>query len=152
MTLYKVLINELLNLKSIELSRDEVNELSEYVMNTINWCSDVNIEICNEFNKVLNEFSDVVSKLRIVKAVNIGLVPNESVDAMVLNSLINIARRYYRLLLKGLMDSNGNVIVRVVKDLNIGNISYCADSMTSLPVLEALMLSELGYVKILDEL
>lgn len=152
MTLYKVLINELLNLKYIELSRDEVNELSKYIMNTINWCADVDIEVCREFNNVLNDFVDAVSKLRLLKAVNNESMSSESVDATVLNSLISITKRYYRLLFKGLIDGNGNVLVKVVKDLSIGNISYRADSMTSLPVLEALMLSELGYVKILDEL
>jgi hypothetical protein len=75
-----------------------------------------------------------------------------SVDSTLLGDLVGIARDYYKVLMYGLVDSGGNVVVRVLKDLEYGGVKYCRRSITSIPLRDALLLSRLGYVEVLDDL
>lgn len=151
MSLQRILTNELLNTKLIEISRDEVSELHKYVSSFRSWCPDVNIEACSEFIKLLDEVSVLVSRLRLFKLALYEEIPKASVDSNFLSTILDIVKQYYKLLIHGLVDGNGNVYVKVLRDVCLGGITHSKGVMTYMPVMEALLLSRLGFVKVMDD-
>lgn len=152
MVLYKILSNELLSKGLTVLTNEEVVEVSKYVNNILTWCLNFEVAVCEEFIKVLDKFINSLTMLRSMKFLTYDGELRGSVDSTLLGDLVGIARDYYKVLMYGLVDSGGNVVVRVLKDLEYGGVKYCRRSITSIPLRDALLLSRLGYVEVLDDL
>jgi hypothetical protein len=150
--LYKILSNELLSKGLTVLTNEEVVEISKYVNNILTWCLNFEVVICEEFIKVLDKFINSLTMLRCMKFLTYDGELRGSVDSTLLGGLVGIAKDYYKVLMYGLVDSGGNVVVRVLKDLEYGGVKYCRRSITSIPLRDALLLSRLGYVEVLDDL
>lgn len=152
MVLYKVLSNELLSKDLTVLTNEEVVEISRYVNNILTWCLNFEVVVCEEFTKVLDRFINALTMLRSMKYLVYDGELKDSVDSTLLRDLVDVARDYYKVLMYGLVDSSGNVVVRVLKDLEYGSVRYCRKSITSIPLRDALLLSRLGYVEVLNDL
>jgi len=150
--LYKVLSNELLSKDLTVLTNEEVVEISRYVNNILTWCLNFEVVVCEEFTKVLDRFINALTMLRSMKYLVYDGELKDSVDSTLLRDLVDVARDYYKVLMYGLVDSSGNVVVRVLKDLEYGSVRYCRKSITSIPLRDALLLSRLGYVEVLNDL
>jgi len=150
--LYKVLSNELLSKDLTVLTNEEVVEISRYVNNILTWCLNFEVVVCEEFTKVLDRFINALTMLRGMKYLVYDGELKDSVDSTLLRDLVDVARDYYKVLMYGLVDSSGNVVVRVLKDLEYGGVRYCRKSITSIPLSDALLLSRLGYVEVLNNL
>lgn len=152
MVLYKVLSNELLSKDLTVLTNEEVVEISRYVNNILTWCLNFEVVVCEEFTNVLDRFINALTMLRSMKYLVYDGELKDSVDSTLLRDLVDVARDYYKVLMYGLVDSSGNVVVRVLKDLEYGSVRYCRKSITSIPLRDALLLSRLGYVEVLNDL
>lgn len=152
MVLHKILTDELLNRELLAIGRDEISEINKYVVNLLSWCSNYNAEICKEFVKHLEEFIKSIVKLRLMKYVVYGSKREGSLDTSLVDELLTIFIEYYKFLIYGLLDSNGNVVAEVIKDFEYGDMKYRQKSVISIPLKDALLLSRVGYVKLLDKL
>ncbi|MEM0361717.1 MAG: hypothetical protein QXY36_03670 [Sulfolobales archaeon] len=152
MVIYKILTDELLSKELLPLSREGVAEVSRYVANMLAWCLNFNSLICNAFINSLESFIESLTKLRLMKYLAYGGGRGESIDASLMDELTNIITDYYKSMMYGLVDSNGNVVVKVVRDFEYGGVKYGKGSLTSIPLRDALLLSRVGYVKLMDEL
>ncbi len=152
MDIRKVLTNELLSKELSTLDREKIIELVSYVTNMFVWCLNFDVSVCREFTKSLSRFVEFFTKLRFMKYLLYGHKGGESVDEPFLEELEGIIKDYYRCVVYGLVDSNGNVMVKVLKDFEHSGIKYSCGSATSLPFKDALLLARVGYVKLLDEL
>ncbi len=152
MVIHKILTNELLSKELLPLNVEEVSEISKYVTNMLAWCSNFNPSICTEFVNSLEKFIESLTKLRFTKYLLYGGKQGDSIDVPIMNELTSIINDYYRSMAYGLVDNNGNVMVRVLKSFEYNEILYSRASVTSVPLKDALLLSRIGYVELLNEL
>lgn len=152
MVIYKILTDELLSKELLPLSREGVVEVSRYVTNMLAWCLNFNASVCSAFINSLEGFIESLTKLRLMKYLTYGGGQVESIDTSLMDELISIITDYYRSMIYGLVDSNGNVVVKVVKDFEYGGVKYGKGSLTSIPLKDALLLSRIGYVELMNEL
>lgn len=152
MVIHKILANELLNKELLSFNVEEISEVGKYITNMLVWCSNFSTSICREFINSLEKFIESLIRLRFAKYLLHANKQGESIDVPIMDELISIINDYYRNVVYGLVDNNGNVMVRVLKDFEFKEVRYSKASITSIPLKEALILSKIGYVKLLNEL
>lgn len=149
-----LLKNELTDLKLARLSREVVEGVVREVTSLMDWCLSIPvIEVCEREVAMIKDISEKLANVRLSKILEAD--PNTldaaNVDVEFLSNLVKTARKYEKLVLMGLLDSEGNVPVTITSDyLTIGTHRYSKGSITLLKSHLALFLEAAGLVKIVD--
>ncbi|MEM0453404.1 MAG: hypothetical protein QXO98_01915 [Sulfolobales archaeon] len=151
MVMHKILVDELLSKELTPIGKEELSEISRYVVNMLTWCSSYNASICDEFIKSLEGFIKSLFKLRLMKHIVYDGGKGGSFDSSLINELLQLIIEYYRFITYGLLDNNGNVVVEVLKNFEYGGMKYHRKSITSIPFKDALLLAKAGYVRLMDK-
>jgi len=152
MSLRKIMVNELLSGDLTLISKDDLADVNKYITQMLLWCSDLDISICAKFLETLKIIVDTLAKLRLMKVSANSGVNEQSFDYNLLNELMKLVSKYYRVLMLGLSDPNGNVLVKVINDMEVRGRSFRRGVVTLTPLVDAVFLECLGFVKILDDI
>ena len=150
--LKEIIRKELLSDQPVEIGPDVLDSIIKYITESFWWClSRLELKVCEDFNKLINDILDSLAKVRIQKFIEVGLEgSSRSFDTKALQKFVNALIRFYRLSFKGHVDSDGNVYVRVIDNFEINGKRYIKGSVVPLDVIKALALEILGLVKIIE--
>ena len=150
--LKEIIRKELLSDQPVEIGPDVLDSIIKYITESFWWClSRLELRVCEDFNKLINDILDSLARVRIQKFIEVGLEGNSrSFDAKALQKFINALIKFYRLSFKGHVDSDGNVYVRVINDFEINGKRYIKGGVVPIDVIKALALEILGLVKIIE--
>lgn len=154
MVLKDLLKNELTDLKLAKLSREVVDGAVREFSSLMDWCLSTPLtEVCEKGVAVINGVAEKLGNVRLGKVLEAdpASIDSSSVDGEFLSKLISLVRKYERLVLMGLLDSEGNVPVTITSDyLVLDNQRYSKGSLTLLKSTLALFLEVAGLVKIVE--
>jgi hypothetical protein len=149
-----LLKNELTDSKLARLSREVVEGIVKEVTSLMDWClSTPIIEVCEKEVAMIKDISEKLANVRLSKTLEADLntLDAANVDVEFLSNLVKVVRKYEKLVLTGLLDSEGNVPVTITSEyLTIGNRRYSKGSLTLLKSHIALFLEAAGLVRIVD--
>ncbi|MGC8975766.1 MAG: hypothetical protein ACP5KB_06200 [Thermoprotei archaeon] len=149
-----LLKNELTDLKLAKLSREVVDGIVREVSSLIDWCLSIPLtEVCEKEVAVINEVAEKLGNVRLGKVLEAdpASIDSSIIDSELLSKLILLVRKYEKLVLMGLLDSEGNVPVTITSDyLVLDNHRYSKGSLTLLKSTLALFLEVAGLVKIVE--
>jgi len=143
--------NEISNLKPAKISREVLENLYREIQHVLDWClSNLMLEVCSHYIELLDDLASKLAKVRLAKSVDFT-IPEDSIDKEVINLSLGIVERYFKLTLKGFVDSEGYVAV-VVKssDLVVDGKHFSKGALTTLKIHKALLLEKLGYIDIVS--
>lgn len=149
-----LLKNELTDLKLAKLSREVVEGVVKEVSSLMDWCLSIPIiEVCEKEVSMINDIAEKLGIVRLGKVLEAdpASIDHASVDGEFLSKLIELVRKYEKLVLAGLLDSEGNVPVTITSDyLVLGNHRYTKGSLTLLKFTLALFLEVAGLARIVE--
>ncbi|MEM0105141.1 MAG: hypothetical protein QXX81_01185 [Zestosphaera sp.] len=149
-----ILKNELSDSKPARLGRDLVDSALREVSSLIDWClSNSLIEACVREFEMVNNVAEKLANVRLGKALEAdpASLDPASVDSELLGKVLTIVRKYERLVLTGLVNSEGYVPVVVTSDgLRLNNHHYSKGAVTTLKCSLALLMEAAGLVKVVE--
>ncbi len=150
--LKEVIRKEILSDHLIEIGPDTLDSIVKYITESFWWClSKLELEVCRNFNELINDIIDSLARVRIQKYIETGFREStRSFDAEALQKFVNALIRFYKLSFKGHVDSEGNTYVRVINDFEINGRKYVKGSVTTMNVIRALALEILGLIKVIE--
>ncbi len=149
-----LLKNELTDLKLARLSREVVEGIVREVTSLMDWCLSIPvIEVCEKEVAMIKDISEKLANVRLSKILETdpNTLDTANVDVEFLSILVKAVRKYEKLVLMGLLDSEGNVPVTITSDyLTVGTHRYSKGSLTLLKSHLALLLEVAGLVRIVE--
>jgi len=149
-----LLKNELTDLKLARLSREVVEGIVREVTSLMDWCLSIPvIEVCEKEVAMIKDISEKLANVRLSKILETdpNTLDTANVDIEFLSILVKAVRKYEKLVLMGLLDSEGNVPVTITSDyLTVGAHRYSKGSLTLLKSHLALLLEVAGLVRIVE--
>lgn len=141
--------NEISSLKPAKIPREVLESLYKEIQHVLDWClSNLILDVCTYYVELLDDLASKLAKVRLAKSVD-SSIPEDSIDKEVVDLSVGIVERYFKLTLRGFVDSEGHVTV-VVKnnDLVVDGKRLSKGALTTLKANKALLLEKLGYVDI----
>ena len=136
---------ELLNV-AITTWEEVVSEYRKFAV----MCSEaINRENCGERLKEYKRMFKELFKFRLYKAMTREEVPQDSVDAKLIELILKVISEYVDALDEVIADENGKVYVIVKKRVEIGGMLLYPNELTLTNLTEAIALSAFGYVELL---
>ncbi len=149
--LKELIRNEITSKELVKLGSDDLESVSREVIEGYWWClSRLDDEVCSKYESLINEVINSLSKVRLSKALEVG-VPEGSFDELLLLKLIDVVSTFYKAYFLGLVDAEGYVVVKVLRNFSLGNRVFREGSTTVLDVLSASFLKALGLVKLVSD-
>ncbi|MEM2039979.1 MAG: hypothetical protein QXN79_05760 [Zestosphaera sp.] len=149
-----LLKSELTDLKLAKLSREVVDGIVREVSSLMDWCLSIPlIEVCEKEVVMISDIAEKLGNVRLGKVLEAdpASIDLANVDGEFLSKLVELIRKHEKLVLMGLLDSEGNVPVTVTSDyLVLGNHRYSKGSLTLLKSTLALFLEVAGLVKVME--
>ncbi|MEM0085838.1 MAG: hypothetical protein QXV93_05005 [Zestosphaera sp.] len=149
-----LLKSELTDLKLAKLSREVVDGIVREVSSLMDWCLSIPlIEVCEKEVVMISDIAEKLGNVRLGKVLEAdpASIDLANVDGEFLSKLVELIRKHEKLVLMGLLDSEGNVPVTVTSDyLVLGNHRYSKGSLTLLKSTLALFLEVAGLVKVVE--
>ncbi|MEM1664614.1 MAG: hypothetical protein QW036_01070 [Zestosphaera sp.] len=149
-----LLKSELTDLKLAKLSREVVDGIVREVSSLMDWCLSIPlIEVCEKEVVMISDIAEKLGNVRLGKVLEAdpASIDLANVDGEFLSKLVELIRKHEKLVLMGLLDSEGNVPVTVTSDyLVLGNHRYSKGSLTLLKSILALFLEVAGLVKVVE--
>lgn len=147
-----LLKNELTDLKLAKLSKEVVDGIVREVSSLMDWCLGIPvIEVCEKEVAMINDIAEKLGNVRLGKILEAdpAAIDSSNIDSELLSKLMELVRKYEKLVLMGFLDSEGNVPVIITSDyLVLNNRRYSKGSLTLLKSTLALFLEVAGLVKI----
>ncbi|MEO3993313.1 MAG: hypothetical protein QN229_03260 [Desulfurococcaceae archaeon TW002] len=147
-----LLKSELTDLKLARFSKEVVDGIIREVSSLMDWCLGIPvIEACEKEVTMINDIAEKLANVRLGKILEAdpAAIDSSSIDGELLSKLIELIRKYEKLVLMGFLDSEGNVPVVITSDyLVLNNHRYSKGSLTLLKSTIALFLEVAGLVKI----
>ncbi len=143
--------NELLSDKLYEITSEVVEGLSRDVIETLMWCLSRNEkEICTNFKNIIDEFIRAYPILRMFKYMSTEVIHEAltTLDKNILNTALQIVRRYFEALIKGVITHDDMVPVVVKKDMLLEGRVIPKGALILININKALMLEAASYVNI----
>ncbi|MEM4646179.1 MAG: hypothetical protein QXR11_01450, partial [Zestosphaera sp.] len=144
----------LTDLKLAKLSREVVDGIVREVSSLMDWCLSIPlIEVCEKEVVMISDIAEKLGNVRLGKVLEAdpASIDLANVDGEFLSKLVELIRKHEKLVLMGLLDSEGNVPVTVTSDyLVLGNHRYSKGSLTLLKSTLALFLEVAGLVKVVE--
>ncbi len=151
MSLREVIRGEITSREVIKITFDDIEAISREIIEGYWWClTRLDEEVCSRYDKLIYGIINSLGKIRVSKGLEVG-APKGSFDEKFISKLLELIDVYYRIHLLGIMDSEGNVAVKIIKDFKLGNREFRRDSITLLNVIDAILLKSLGLVDIIDK-
>ncbi len=143
--------NEISSLKPAKISKEVLESLYREIQNILDWClSNLMLDVCTHYIGLLDDLASKLARVRLAKSVD-SPIPKNSIDEEIINLSISIVERYFKLVLKGFVDSEGYVAVIVKSnDLVIDGKRLSRGAFTTLRINKALLLEKLGYIDIVS--
>ncbi|MCD6083942.1 MAG: hypothetical protein J7J20_00210 [Desulfurococcales archaeon] len=144
--------SELLNNKLHEITPEIAENLSKEIIETFMWCLyHGERELCVSYKKIVDSFLEAYPVLRLLKYVGMGASSKSltSVDKEVLSASLQMVRRYFEALVRGVITHDGTVPVIVKKDLLLNGRVVPKGALTLINIGKALVLEAASYVNIL---
>ena len=131
--------------QSVKISRTELRELRNQVLEMFKWCSGPNaIEgVCKRFFELIRSFLNTLHQSR---ALWQGV--EESVDSDFLSMLSNSLKRFWLYALGAIQDDEMRVYVEILESFELGGRVYPRGYNTFMHLEQAVLLSILGFVKV----
>lgn len=149
-----LLKNELTDLKPAKLSREVVEGIAREISSLMDWCLSIPIiEVCEKEVAIINDIAEKLGNVRLGKVLEAdpASIDSTNIDGEFLGRLVELVRKYEKLAITGLLDSEGNVPVTITSDyLVLGGHRYTKGSLTLLKSTLALFLEATGLVKVVE--
>ena len=134
--------------KPVDLTKDELESITEEVSQTIAWCSNNPIpDTCLNLYKALEKAFKGLARDRFIKS--IGQYSEESLESKLFKTADDLLIKYYRILMSGLATPELEVPVVINKSVEIKGKIRGRGIVTYLHLLEAILMKNLGFVDIL---
>ncbi len=152
MSLREVIRGEITSKEAIKVTFEDVEAISREIIEGYWWClTRLDEEVCSKYDKLIYGIITSLGKIRVSKGLETG-VPKGSFDEKFISKLLELIDTYYKVHLLGIIDSEGNVPVRIIKDFRLGDREFRRDSITLLNVVDAVLLKSLGLVEVIGKM